>query len=254
MFWRKRNGKHRNAREALQGSAAEQSSDGTGGSKEDDSDQARAFPIPNHPGACYYTSARNLANMTVPGMHPGAFLGAGYSQVPSHATALMQAQHNAMMQAMLSQMAQPQWASQPAGPPHSPTDLKSERVIAGEIIAWRAWHIRNDGELWSVVATDKSWSPDQPMRGDPAGGYGIHAYKGPHGPVLDSYVTRGGDTLWVIGEVALWGDIIEHTEGYRAEFARVHSLVTWHEKVPESLREWIRKRYLANTFKLNDAA
>lgn len=141
-----------------------------------------------------------------------------------------------------------------SNPPHDPTKLKPEKMIAGEIIAWRAWRIHND-TLMSVVADGKEWSATEPMAGDAAAGYGVHAYKGPHGPVLDSYVTAGSSELWVIGEVALWGDIIEHEDGYRAEFARVHSLVTWHDRVPEFQRKAIRDKYLTTQpFKIEDAA
>ena len=142
-----------------------------------------------------------------------------------------------------------------SGPPHKPTTLKTAEVKVGEIIAWRAWNIRGD-QLFSVVAAGKPWSPTEPMQGDPAAGYGVHAYKGPHGPVLDSYVTSSSPELWVIGEVALWGDIIEHEDGYRAEFARVHSLVTWHERVSIKDRARITKKYLSDApmHKIDDAA
>lgn len=153
-------------------------------------------------------------------------------------------QYNAMISALMTAPARP----------HEPTKLKSEGVRAGEVIAWRAWNI-HDGSLVSVVAEAKPWSATEPMKGDAAGGYGVHAYKAPHGPLLDNYVTKGSAKLWVIGEVALWGDIIEHTDGYRSEYARVHSLVTWHEKVDGNLKLALLHKYLAvQEFKLDDAA
>lgn len=138
--------------------------------------------------------------------------------------------------------------------PHEPTTLKSEGLVVGEIIAWRAWNVR-DEDLLSVVADGKIWSPTEPMQGDAAGGYGVHAYKGPHGPVLDEYVRRNSDKLWVIGEVAMWGDIIEHEDGYRSEFARVHSLVTWHDGVKPFHRKVLAEKYLKRPeYKIDDAA
>ena len=138
-------------------------------------------------------------------------------------------------------------------PPWAPTDLKSEGIRAGEIIAWRAWLVIGD-YLHSVVAA-KPWTPGEPMSGDPATGYGIHAYKGPHGPMLDGYAQKGNGP-WVIGEVALWGEIIEHEEGYRAEFARVHSLVTWSESVAPHFRQVITEKYITSQpiYKIEDAA
>jgi hypothetical protein len=186
--------------------------------------------------------------MTYPGLTPLGGLGSNGS---AQAAAAMQARYKAQAYAALQ--AHVGIGGAPS-PPHPPTALKSEGVRAGEIIAWRAWFVSGD-DLRSVVAEGKSWSATEPMVGDAAAGYGVHAYKGPHGPVLDKYVTRDHSQLWVIGEVAMWGDVIEHAEGYRSEFARVHSLVTWHEKVPAFQREAIRKKYLEVVgFKLDDAA
>ena len=127
--------------------------------------------------------------------------------------------------------------------PHAPTLLKSEGLRVGEIIAWRAWMIVNE-TLRGVVVIEKIWMPEEPMQGDPADGYGIHAYKTPHGPLMDGYVDVHTFTEWVIGEVAMWGDIIEHEDGYRSEYAQVHSLVTWHPVVPQSTRKLISEKYL----------
>lgn len=126
--------------------------------------------------------------------------------------------------------------------PHGPTELKSEGIRAGEIIGWRGWFVVG-GELRSMTA-DAAWQPGVPMTGDPANGFGIHAYKSPHGPSLDGYCSRAMLTPWVIGEVALWGDVIEHTEGYRAEFGRPHSFVTWSDNIPREIRDEITKKYL----------
>jgi hypothetical protein len=182
-------------------------------------------------------------------------LGSGLatSQVPTqqHYNALLKAH---MLKQQMLQMQNSLYARAVISAPHSPTSLKSEGMRAGEIIAWRAWHIKDDN-LLSVVAEGKTWSATEPMVGNPAAGYGVHAYKSPHGPVLDSYVTREHTNLWVIGEVAMWGDVIEHADGYRSEFARVHSFVTWADKVPAYLRTHMSKKYLeAMVFKPDDVA
>lgn len=128
-------------------------------------------------------------------------------------------------------------------PPHQPTLLKSEAMIAGEIIGWRGWNIKGNAQLASVTSGD-IWDSSVPMEGDPASGYGIHAYKDSGGPLHDGYIgTSTG--MWVLGEVALWGDVIEHEFGFRSQFARVHSLVMWSKDVPQKTRDEIHQKYLS---------
>lgn len=246
------NGQYRQAGAAVYGSASQMPSAGPGrpsgplspNEAVDATDDAiRSGAITVSQAGAYYKS------LIGGGMNPcfaaPSFLGGG---VTSAAMARQQLLQYQMMQ-------NANWMGGPTGgPPHKPTDLKPETMRVGEIIAWRAWNIKND-ELVSVVAESKPWSATEPMTGDPAGGYGIHAYKGPHGPLLDDYAKKDSSAQWVIGEVALWGDVIEHEEGYRAEFARVHSLVTWNGNVSKSMRDAIRAKYLtAAKFKLDDAA
>jgi hypothetical protein len=196
------------------------------------------------PGGAYgyaqqaaYSQAQQLAN---------------YSAAQAYANAQSQlSQLNAM--GMYGTVPQSALGSGPSAPPHAPTTFKFEGIRAGEIIAWRGWVISGD-ELVSIVASAR-WISTGPMTGDPAAGYGIHAYKGPHGVLLDGYVQKGMGQ-WVIGEVALWGDVIEHEDGYRAEFARVHSLVTWSDSVSPHLRQVITEKYITSqpVYKIDDAA
>ena len=134
-------------------------------------------------------------------------------------------------------------------PPHPPTALKSEDIRAGEIIAWRAWSIYwgVDGARLKSMTVSSIWEPDRTMAGCPADGYGIHAYKDQNGPLTDGYVVPGLSLASVIGRVALWGDIIEHTDGYRAQFAAVHSLdriYTIHQWNPHEVLTQLREIYL----------
>lgn len=73
-------------------------------------------------------------------------------------------------------------------------------------------------------------------------GAGVHAYKDWAGPLEDGYCTS--NVHWVIGEVALWGDVVEHKLGYRAEFGRVHSFLHWGPHVPPPVKELCTSRYI----------
>jgi len=223
-------------------------------------DAVRSGAIPSAAASAYYSYLKSGgSHLTGPATHSGNYLGAGYQQASMGQVTL----NNYAAQAAAAQAAaqylglglQGSGTIATRAAPHAATDLKSEAMVAGEIIAWRAWKVV-EGGLASVVAEVKPWSATEPMVGDPASGYGVHAYKGPHGPLLDGYVSASSSEKWVIGEVALWGDVIEHEEGYRAEFARVHSLVTWSEGVSEAQRELIKTAYLTHcpVHKIDDAA
>jgi hypothetical protein len=92
------------------------------------------------------------------------------------------------------------------------------------------------------------WSPDEPMYGNVEDGStryggGVHAFK-TQGQVLQEY--EGCGPL-AIGTVALWGTVIQHEYGYRAEWGRVssldmiHGVGKWREY---RLLKQLRRRYL----------
>jgi hypothetical protein len=105
----------------------------------------------------------------------------------------------------------------PPDPPPPPPPV----LVAGPIIAWRLWKIRQDGILLSVSA-NAAWPTGAPMQGEPDsagewGGnnrYGIYAMKTRELLTGHAY---GRDCL--VGQVALWGRVVEHQHGYRAEYA-----------------------------------
>lgn len=97
--------------------------------------------------------------------------------------------------------------------------MRSEGVQAGEIIAWRAWHW--NGKRLRSVFVDYEWPIDKPAFGEPGRGYGIHAFKSKK-RAIDEYRSCLGDLC--IGQVALWGDVVEFEDGYTAECAKVISL------------------------------
>lgn len=123
-----------------------------------------------------------------------------------------------------------------------PEPLKTSAVIAGEIIAVRAWRARRiplsakPRTLRSLYQDEVVWRPGQTMTGDvgrDGHGVGVHAYKDNSAEAtrlfreyVGSYslvaIYKGDDII--IGKVKLWGDVVEHEHGYRAEFAKIVSL------------------------------
>lgn len=125
-----------------------------------------------------------------------------------------------------------------------PPPLHREGIVAGEITGQRCWRVEQ-GFLRSVYQDD-IWPPGQPMQGRELGDWdsrGIHAWKSNAAKefflYVRSYLNRAGDggmfgpsimdchetrPAMVTGTVLLWGDVVEHERGWRAEFARVASL------------------------------
>lgn len=119
-------------------------------------------------------------------------------------------------------------------------DLKREMQV-GEITAYRCWRLE-DNYLRSVYMLDV-WFPNAIHEGRELQDWdkrGIHAWKEAGSPAFLEYVRDYLDMRkgfpWgcsrpdqpfptiVTGSVYLWGDVVEHTHGYRAEFARIRSL------------------------------
>ena len=125
-----------------------------------------------------------------------------------------------------------------------PFPLENAGIRAGEIIAWRCWALNEvdlaneDYRLHSAAISNYRWEFDKPagLQDDQKlehrmSGTGIHAFK-EHGMIEREY-TRDllnsntyNSMYWVIGTVALWGEVIEHKDGFRAEWGRVNSLDT----------------------------
>jgi len=113
-------------------------------------------------------------------------------------------------------------------------------IRVGEILGWRWWYV--DGLLKSPFM-DCTWFPDESMEGNVSAGFGAFGvYVMKDRRVAASQADNGlwfsSDGLWVwnnwrrrssrphtaYGSVRLWGEVIEHTAGYRAQFARVASI------------------------------
>lgn len=127
--------------------------------------------------------------------------------------------------------------------------LKREGIVAGEIVGYRCWRVEG-GFLRSVYQKDV-WLPGNVIEGRGLEDWderGIHAWKSasskeyhdyirgylnqeddPFTAMYVRYFSGGRETInrrpaMVTGTVFLWGDVVEHERGWRAEFARVRSL------------------------------
>lgn len=138
----------------------------------------------------------------------------------------------------------PPWMSGELGKPNAATSwlphtvpLKSEGVQAGEIVAWRAWYWLPRHKRLRSLFVDYTWPTDNPATGEPWNGYGIHAFKHPD-QVWNEYIGCHEDL--VMGQVMLWGDVVEYEGGFTAEFAKIASVHT----VPKcTTKEEVKKLY-----------
>jgi hypothetical protein len=119
------------------------------------------------------------------------------------------------------------------------------------ILGWRAWRLHRDetGRLRIAPTTPRpDWEPGAAMHARCSGAHtrmylvfnpeleashrspepgctcGLHAMKEP------GRLARGSRFAGVIGRVAMWGRVIEHTKGWRAEFAypsRMRLICAW---------------------------
>lgn len=98
------------------------------------------------------------------------------------------------------------------------------------IIAYRIWRLspKHRFQLYSM-ANSTCWTPGEIMITDFAPDstkyryHGIHAWK-TMGDLLDYLDFRNYNyDICIVGKVALWGKIVEHKKGYRAEFAYPYS-------------------------------
>lgn len=119
-----------------------------------------------------------------------------------------------------------------------PEPLPREPMRPGEFIGHRIWEVRHvDGKMGlKSFVMECPWQPDTPMRDTTyAGGcieernmIGIWGFKDRENLLL--YLKR-----WlylnqpiIIGTAWLWGTVIEHELGYRAQYAAIRSLEEIH--------------------------
>jgi len=114
--------------------------------------------------------------------------------------------------------------------------IEEAGIRAGEIIGYRAWCVKGGDTLVSMFV-EYEWLPGIQKiseRLKPVSGNGFHAFKDMDRCYCE-YYGRG----IVYGKVALWGEVIEHERGYRAECARIIRLSEITEtEAPSWLRYW----------------
>ena len=107
----------------------------------------------------------------------------------------------------------------------------------GELTGYRAWKFR-DGFLVSPHQ-GTPWEPGEIKKADQkpsASQFGIFAHKQPE-QVFEQEHKR-----WdVVGSVLLWGDVVEHENGYRAEYARPHEMLFFRSDLPDATRRFIKQ-------------
>jgi len=127
---------------------------------------------------------------------------------------------------------------------------RHEGVLMGEVTGWRAWMVSPGIELYSLV-TPTRWRPGVPMEGDVDSNSGM-PFKIPTGVyaltdrgsalwqlarwMLDHYQRQPTETRYhpwkpigfVFGSVNLYGEVVFHAHGYRAQFAKITSLDSIH--------------------------
>jgi hypothetical protein len=129
-----------------------------------------------------------------------------------------------------------------------PPTIPYAGVRSGEIIAHRLWWVI-DGKLCSWVHR-QIWEPGEAMHGDinaVVDGWGVPIYGGVYGFADHTLTAIDADrfiketkqykkevfayrfpihetSVFVLGSIALWGDVVEHECGWRGEFAKVNSL------------------------------
>lgn len=138
-------------------------------------------------------------------------------------------------------MAAIQMAAQQHALPSPTPKSQPKTVQAGEIIAWRAWSFmstRGRPCLRSISA-QATWEPNVIMD-DMRMGTGVKSTGGIHAFKTRACAERNfSPRHYIIGEVSLWGEVIEHEDGYRAQYGAIHSLVDG----PPALLPALQKRY-----------
>ena len=115
-----------------------------------------------------------------------------------------------------------------ASPASEPLPKDDARRV--DLIGWRIWRVTALGYLKAITA-EAVYLPGQPMvshkeigdRQD--SGSGVHVFKDMSGAAreIDEYTKQARDA-YAIGTVQLWGEVVEHERGYRAERAMIRSI------------------------------
>ena len=137
---------------------------------------------------------------------------------------------------------------QQLAPSSPPAPLARSDIQVRDLIGWRVWRVTSAGYLQSLSAS-AIWLPDEPMTGivGDYDGRGVHVFT-TRANAIAVVANHGG--RFAIGSVKLWGEVVEHEQGYRAENARIMSIddVIWDTEPPWSdtvakALTYLRSRY-----------
>jgi hypothetical protein len=149
----------------------------------------------------------------------------------------------------------------PATCPYDPKDIPYAGIQVGEIIAWRGWRImfqkpeaRNqkpedrirkpesfayapEATPWRLVsvARENVWEPGEPMIGNINKQLPSHPWRAGVFAAKEVLTVRQclrtGPGIYALGQVALYGEVVEHKDGYRATHAMPFSIdeLVWAE-------------------------
>jgi hypothetical protein len=132
-------------------------------------------------------------------------------------------------------------------PPPNPEPIRNLPEV---IVGWRAWLVSAQGTLQSTFM-HSIWEPGVPMRSCCSGvpgllRHGIHAFKErsqaeQYARIQTQYMgyPYSREVAVLVGEVSLWGTVILHEHGYRAQFAYPRSIGVL---TPSSCDELTQKR------------
>lgn len=217
-LWRNRNGKHRRSDQAQDGDSGSHAGSGGG------------------PGAWVAPAVYSTWGADYTGGGPTRASNHGLSlallnQIQAQAVAQQQAHAQIMQKILLT--------SRETREPFKAKIPRTDPEI-GEIAAYRIW--KNDNGVLRSITQSTPWFPGQIMKaefnGDDEAGYaaGIYAMR-TVGDALE--MAREYEMYWrnpfqetirhaldaVIGKVHLWGEVVEHEHGYRAEYCKIVSFL-----------------------------
>ncbi len=115
----------------------------------------------------------------------------------------------------------------------------------GELIAYRIWRI---GHNRLASLNGYVWKPgtNGPAHGVDVGSGGYYAFKELSGALELSggrHSSRHGRRhSYAVGKVSLWGEIVEHEFGYRAQFAKIIELIPRGQPCVRAAVETARER------------
>jgi hypothetical protein len=80
-----------------------------------------------------------------------------------------------------------------------------------------------DDRLHSVLMQDYVWDPDEPASGD-VRTHGIYSFRNVVRSKEEYSYSLSDNGLLLFGKIKIWGELVEHENGYRSQFAKLLSL------------------------------